>query len=263
MAVIALTTDFGYADWFAGTLRGVILALAPRATVVDLTHGLRAGDIRAGAFALAASCRFYPRGTIHVVVVDPGVGSQRRPIAVQTDDYFFLGPDNGVLSWALRQQTVKAMQALENQDYFLRPISRTFHGRDIFASAAAHLARGVPIKEMGPRLKQIVHLSWPEPTQTAGSIRGQVVYIDQFGNAITNIEAALLRSLGARRLQFCWRRNQCCRVADFYQAVPAGTPVAVCGSSGFLELAINAGNAAAELRLKVGSPVIVSRRAER
>src|SRR6516162_6409559 len=126
MSVITLLTDFGLADWFVGTMKGVILSVNPRARIVDITHDIAPGDIRAAAFALAASSRFFPSGTVHVVVVDPGVGSSRKAIAVRTANYFFVGPDNGVLSWALRAEKVKAIHLIENEDYMLRPVSHTF-----------------------------------------------------------------------------------------------------------------------------------------
>jgi len=184
MRLITLLTDFGMKDWFVGAMKGVILSLQPRATVVDITHEIPTGDVRAGAFALAASYWLFPRGTIHLAVVDPGVGSQRKAIAVRTTDYVFLGPDNGVLSWALARQKVRAIHALENEHYFLRNVSRTFHGRDIFSPVAAHLSRGVSIKRLGPPLLDFQRLEWPEPRQRKGRIEGQVVYIDRFGNAI-------------------------------------------------------------------------------
>src|SRR6266567_2035307 len=158
MRVITLTTDFGLSDWFVGSMKGVIFRINPRTTVVDLTHDLPPGDIRAGAFALAAAYRYFPKGTIHVAVIDPGVGTKRRAIAAQTADYFFVGPDNGVLSWALQRERIKAIRALENKTYFLQPLSQTFHGRDIFAPVAAHLTAGLAIRKLGRAVSAFVHL---------------------------------------------------------------------------------------------------------
>ncbi len=155
MRAITLTTDFGLGDWFVGTMRAVILGIHPRANVVDITHGIPPGDIRAGAFALMASCRFFPRGTVHVAVVDPGVGSRRRAIAVRSANHFFVGPDNGVLSWALGLEEIKTIRLLENPEYFLAPVSRTFHGRDIFAPVAAHLSRGLRASRLGRELREV------------------------------------------------------------------------------------------------------------
>src|ERR1017187_10157320 len=151
-------------------MKGVIASLAPTTRVIDLTHELPSGDIRGGAFALAASHRFFPKGAIHVIVVDPGVGSARKAIAVQTANGVFVGPDNGVLSWALAKERLRAIHALENEVYFLQPISRNFHGRDIFAPVAAHLSRGVPIQKLGPALKEFVRLGWPEPRVQRGGL---------------------------------------------------------------------------------------------
>ena len=257
MHAITLTTDFGARDWFVGTMKGIMLGINPRAVIVDLTHEIPLGDIRAGAFALMAGYRYFPEGTLHIVVVDPGVGSQRRPIAVQTANYFFVGPDNGVLSWALAHEKIKAIRQLENPKYFLKTISRTFHGRDIFAPVAAHLSRGRALKQLGRELKDFIRLPWPEPTKTRSTIRGEIVYTDHFGNAITNIEAELLP--GGRKVtcEVIGKRKVRCARAECYDTVPANSPVAVIGSSGFLEIAVNGDSAAKRFRLKTGDAVIV------
>lgn len=255
MRNITLTTDFGTRDWFVGTMKGVILGIVPHAAIVDITHDIAAGDMRAGSFALAMSCRFFPKGTVHVAVVDPGVGSSRPAIAVQTADYLFVGPDNGVLSFALANERVRSVHRLENKNYFLRPVSRTFHGRDIFAPVAAHLSRGIPIQTLGPVQNDFVRLPWPKPQKTAAGLEGEVIFIDRFGNAITNFSHASLEPPGEAWV-FAGRRRLC-PVKDFYQSVPAGKPVAVPGSSGFLEIAVNGGSAAKQLKLKVGSRMTV------
>jgi hypothetical protein len=255
--VITLTTDFGTADWFVGTMKGVIAGIAPGATVVDVTHGIPRGDLRAGAFALAASCRFFPKHTIHVAVVDPGVGSARAAIAVQTASALFVGPDNGVLSWALRGEKIKTIRRLENEQYFFHPVSRTFHGRDVFAPVAAHLSRGVNIRRLGPPADDFIRLPWPEPIRETHQVRGEVVHVDRFGNAITNLTADEVRGRSAAAPVVVVRGKSLCAVAAFYQAVRRGQPVAVVGSSGFLEIAVNGGNAAKRLALRVGTPVVV------
>jgi len=255
MSVITLTTDFGAADWFVGTMKGVIASLAPKTTVLDLTHGLPPGDIRGAAFSLAASHRFFPQGAIHVVVVDPGVGSRRKAIAVRTATAVFVGPDNGVLSWALAKEKLKAIHALENNTRFLQPVSHTFHGRDIFAPVAAYLSRGVPIHEFGPPLKDFIHLPWPEPRVRQGKIEGEVVYIDHFGNAITNLEGGLLRPSSEAACQVHAQHRQVCPVRTHFQAVPPKSPVALLGSSGFLEIALNGGSAKAALGIHVGTRI--------
>jgi S-adenosyl-L-methionine hydrolase (adenosine-forming) len=296
---ITLTTDFGARDWFAGTMKGVVLGINPRAVIVDLTHEIPPGDIRAGAFALMAACRYFPKGTVHVAVVDPGVGSRRRALAVRTANYLFVGPDNGVLSWALAGEKIKTVRQLENPKYFLETISRTFHGRDIFAPVAAHLSRGLPLERLGRELKDFVHLPWPKPTKTTATVRwaeaadeppsqsfsapcparedarptnkfklrrsatqqrgvidGEIVYIDHFGNAITDIETELLPAGRKVTCEVIGKRKVRCALAEFYGAVPIHSPVAVMGSSGFLEIAVNGGSAAQRFGLKPGDRVI-------
>ncbi len=231
MHSITLTTDFGTHDWFAGTMKGVILGIEPRAQIVDITHKIPPGDLCAGAFALAASCGFFPKGTIHVAVIDPGVGSQRQAIAVQTTRYFFVGPDNGVLSLALASEKIRSVHRLQNESLCLRPISRTFHGRDIFAPVAAHLSRGVSIGIVGPVQEDFVRLCRPKPRAQGNSICAEVIYIDRFGNAITNVEN---KSLEARARSEVWTgRRWLCPVREFYRSAPAGQAVGVPGSSGF------------------------------
>jgi S-adenosylmethionine hydrolase len=257
VSVITLTTDFGTRDWFVGTMKGVIASLAPTTRVIDLTHELPPGDIRGGAFALAASHRFFPKGAIHVIVVDPGVGSARKAIAVQTAKAVFVGPDNGVLSWALAKEKIRAIHALENEAYFLRPVSRTFHGRDVFAPVAAHLSRGLPIQKFGPALKDFVRLAWPEPRLRRGGLEGEVVYIDRFGNAVTNLEGGLLERASGASCEVHAKRQWNCPVKSFYQAVPPKRPIALVGSSGFLEIAINGGSAEKVLGVRVGTRVVL------
>src|SRR5438046_9094133 len=156
-------------------MKGVILGLQPRAQIIDITHEISAGDIRAGAFALAASYKFFPRRTIHVVVVDPGVGSQRGAIAVQTANYFFVGPDNGVLSFALSCEKIKAVRQITNERLILQPVSNTFHGRDLFAPVADHLSKGWPIQKAGPATKGFVKIDWPGPGRSSRSITREIV----------------------------------------------------------------------------------------
>ena len=257
MSVITLTTDFGTRDWFVGTMKGVIAGIAPKARVIDLTHDLPQGDIRGGAFALAASCRYFPNGTIHVAVVDPGVGSRRKAIAVQTARSTFVGPDNGVLSWALAKEKITAIHTLENEAYFLQPVSRTFHGRDVFVPIAAHLSLGVAIKKVGPALRNFVRLDWPEPRKQRGGTVGEVVYMDRFGNAITNLESSLLRDRQAASCEVYTKRGHVCPLKAFYQATAPNTPVALVGSSGFLEITVNGGSAEKLLGVKIGTHVVV------
>ena len=257
MSVITLTTDFGTHDWFVGTMKGVILGINPRARIVDLTHDIPAGDTRAGAFALAAGCNYFPEGTIHVAVVDPGVGGPRRPIAVRTKRFIFIGPDNGLLSLALTNQQVRTVRLLQNKRLFLPEISQTFHGRDMFAPVAAHLSRGVGFRKVGTRAGSYVQLDWPKASATRDRVDGQVVHIDRFGNAITNIPGDMLPSEGILAVLSGGKRL--CRVESFYDAVPAGKPVAVVGSTGTLEIAINRGMASTQLGLQTGAAIRIKK----
>ncbi|MGA2657354.1 MAG: SAM-dependent chlorinase/fluorinase [Verrucomicrobiota bacterium] len=257
MRTITLTTDFGLGDWFVGTMKAVILGIHPRANVVDITHEIPPGDLRAGAFALMASCRYFPKGTVHLAVVDPGVGSQRRAIAVRTANRFFVGPDNGVLSWALAPEKIKTIRLLENREYFLEPVSRTFHGRDIFAPVAAHLSRGLSAARLGRELTDYVRVPWPQTTKQRGAVQGEIVHIDRFGNTITNIEAQLVSCERAGTCELMGEQKVRCALAESYGAVPVNRPVAVIGSSGLLEIAVNGGSAARQFGLKIGDKVTV------
>jgi len=260
MRVITLTTDFGATDWFVGTMKGVILDINTQVQIVDVTHEISPGDTRGGAFALAASYNFFPRRTIHVVVVDPGVGSQRGAIAVQTANYFFVGPDNGVLSFALSREKIKAVRQITNEHLILQPVSNTFHGRDLFAPVAAHLSKGWPIQKAGPETKGFVKIDWPKPRRRWRSIVGEIVYIDRFGNAITNIDREALFAPTESPCEVLVKHNRLCQLGSFYQAVPARKPIAVLGSTGFLEIAVNGGSAAKKLDLKIGDTVTLQRK---
>ena len=251
--VITLTTDFGTRDWFVGTMKGVILKLAPRATLVDITHEIAPGDIPSAAFALAQAAPFFPSGTVHLAVVDPGVGSNRQPVAIQARHHQFVGPDNGVLALAATQEKVQAVHRLTNTQLFLAQVSQTFHGRDLFAPAAAHLSQGLPIARLGPRARTFQKLPWPEAGRTL-PMTGQVIYIDRFGNAITNLGNEALTQK-PKRLRASGKRTL--PIGSHYQSVKPGRPVGVPGSTGYLEIAVNGGDAAQLLGLRVGSKVIL------
>lgn len=263
MAVITLTTDFGAGGWFAAAMKGVIAGIAPDARVVDVTHEIAGQDILAGAFVLAQCFRNFPRDTVHVAVVDPGVGSPRRAIAVKSQDYFFLAPDNGVLTLALAAVDDRAplqIRSIENERLFNRPVSRTFHGRDIFAPVAAHLAAGVPFQEVGPVMESIARLEIAGPKVVKKSIEGRVMFVDRFGNLITNIAARHLEQLAGEPKSFHIgsRWNGVIRkFGRFYAEVPAGKPIALIGSSNFIELCVNGGSAQKKFGAKVGDKVTV------
>lgn len=257
MNIITLTTDFGTRDWFVGAIKGVILGIQPKAIIVDLAHDIHSGDIRGGAFSLMAGGSLFPKGTVHVAVVDPGVGGPRPAIAVRTVNYFFVGPDNGVLSFALGRERIKSIHRLENETFFLQPVSRTFHGRDIFAPVAAHLSRGVAIEAFGPVFKNFVRLDWPRLRVRDGRIEGEIVYVDRFGNLITSIDVESLRKFGDKPCEVFVGSKRICPIAPFYGAVSVGRPLAVTGSSGFLEIAVNGASAAEKFRLGIGHKLSV------
>jgi S-adenosylmethionine hydrolase len=259
MSVITLTTDFGLQDWFVGTMKGVIATIAPKARVIDLTHDVPPGDVQAAAFALAASCRHFPAGTIHLVIVDPGVGSSRTAIVIETENYRFMAPDNGVLSFALRSEAIKAIHRLENREFAAAEVSRTFHGRDIFSPAAAHVSKGITLRRFGPRVDGFQELKWPAPVEEHGRWWGEVVYIDHFGNAITNLPATLPIFSQKETIKIQLPKNRVrFAVGPFYGSVAKGKALGVLGSIGFLELAVNGGAANRDLRIRIGDKVVVS-----
>ncbi len=248
--IITLTTDFGISDWFVGTMKGVMLGHAPNANIVDVTHGIPRGDIRAGAFALAAATPYFPKGTLHVVVVDPEVGTDRRAIVVQTDHATFIAPDNGVVSLAVGHHAIRTIRRIENRKYWLNPLSRTFHGRDVFASVAGFLAAGSSMAAIGPRMGDFEQIHLPVAVEEKRGMVGEVLFVDHFGNAITNIAEG-----GETEGSIYLRGRRLCAVGPSYASVPEGRPVGVFGSSGYLELAVNGGSAAARFKLKAGTRV--------
>ena len=199
--VITLTTDFGYRDPFVGIIKGVIAAINSRAQVIDLTHGVPAQNIVAAALILQHSVRFFSAGTIHVVVVDPGVGSVRKPILVEHEDHYFIGPDNGVLSLALDGNVPQRIIELTNAEYHLEQVSNTFHGRDIFAPVAAHLSLGIPTTQFGKSLDTLVNVNMPQVLCGENRLEGEIIYADSFGNLFTNIRARDLTGVPVDRLR--------------------------------------------------------------
>ena len=256
--IVTLTTDFGDRDPFVGIMKGVILGIAPAARIVDLTHAVPRQNVLAGAYALASAARWFPRGTIHVAVVDPGVGTKRRALAVETADAWFVGPDNGILSLAVPRRGVRRIIDVSGSKHRLRPVSRTFHGRDVFAPIAAALAHGVDPAELGPVVSTMQRLVVPKARPRARTILGEVLWVDGYGNATTNVSADDLARTDFRgqRLSITIAGH----VVPFrptYAAVPAGRPVALLNSSNLLEIAVNGGSADADLGASVGTAVRV------
>ncbi len=250
--LVALTTDFGLEDPFVGVMKGVILGICPGARIVDLTHGIPPQDVLAGCLALGEAAPYFPPGTVHVAVVDPGVGSARAALAVRTPRFLFVAPDNGILSF-LSPDEVLEVRRLENPDLWLHPVSRTFHGRDVFAPVAAHLARGVPLAEVGPEHAELRRLHLPEPVPEPGAVRGEVLGFDRFGNAVTNIRARDLPRPG-RAVEVAGRTVP---LLGTYAEAPPGRPLALWGSWGRLEVSVRDGSARQVLGLGKGDPVRV------
>jgi S-adenosylmethionine hydrolase len=255
VAILTLTTDFGLADPYVGMMKGVVLALNPQAVLVDVTHEVPPGDVRTGAFLLAHAVRYFPSGSVHVAVVDPGVGGRRRAIAVETRSGWLVGPDNGLLSLATRGQRARTVE-LTARHFFRPEVSRTFHGRDVFAPVAAHLSLGVPLERLGPRVARPVALAWPRPSRRGRILVGEVVHVDRFGNLITNLEPRHVAP-GARLRAGAFAAVRLCAS---YDSVRPGELLAIVGSYGLVELAARDGSAAAALGLGRGDRVEVAPR---
>jgi S-adenosyl-L-methionine hydrolase (adenosine-forming) len=260
-APIALLTDFGYRDHYAGAMRGVLASMAPGAALLDITHGIPPQSIAAGAIALRESWRFFPSRTVFLVVVDPGVGTSRLPIAVETRaGARFVGPDNGVLSLAVSEAGIKRAVRLESKHHRLAKPSSTFHGRDIFAPAAAFLSRGTRLGTLGSTLARIKPLHLPKPDGTAGGIRGKVLYVDAFGNLITNIsrkDVALLNSsFPGKQVSVRIRGGAPMKIVNTYGDARSGAILATFGSFELLEIAVRDASAATRLGCGVGAKVV-------
>lgn len=242
--IITLTTDFGLIDPYVGMMKGVILSVNPEARMVDISHQVNAGDISHAAGLIKEACKFFPKGTIHVVVIDPGVGGDRRPILIKTEDYFFIGPDNGLFWPIISSYEHVEIIYLTEEAYFLPHISRTFHGRDIFSPVAAHLSLGIDPFKMGSAIADPVKLNLPVPQQNRGILTGQVIRVDNFGNMITNIRRQDIEHISEKS-------GVVIRVGDLeikdihetYADKNEGEVLALIGSSEYLEIAVNLGSA--------------------
>ena len=243
-------TDFGTRDYYVGAMKGVILSINPDARIIDITHEIEPQNVISAAFVLSACYRDFPPATIFVCVVDPGVGSKRLAIVIESNGSKFVGPDNGLFSFVLGSNA--RVTAIENDKFFRKPISSTFHGRDIFAPVAAHLSLGIDSRELGPEITDAVVLANIRLNRTnENTLEGSVIHIDHFGNIVTNITAdmagdAFQLEIGGRLISN--RR-------EFYAGAEPGQPFVVTGSAGFIEISINGGSAADKLDVKTGSPV--------
>jgi S-adenosylmethionine hydrolase len=259
MPILTLTTDFGTKDGFVGTLKGVIWSICPAAQIADISHEISPQNVLEGAFALRRAFAFFPTGTVHVAVVDPGVGTSRRPIAARLGGHTFVGPDNGLFTPMLEDAEKKNWPVeiihLTNEKYFLPDVSRTFHGRDIFAPAAAHLANGVPLTDLGPAITDPVRLPMPKPEKTADGWHAHITVIDIFGNLTTDLPAAALTE--RERITFHLRGQEVCGLVASYGHKQPGELVALVDSENYVEIAIVNGSAAKILGAQVGDVVEV------
>ena len=255
MPVVTLTTDFGSSDHFVGAMKGVILSIAPRATIVDITHEIAPQDLNEGAFIIAQAWRYFPKKTIHVVVVDPGVGSSRRPILCETSGHFFIAPDNGVLSMVYDDAKLK-VRVISNPRVMREEISRTFHGRDVFAPAAAHLARGVAPAKFGKAIHDFIRIDALKPSRiSADTWRGTVLKVDHFGNLITNFSIDHFAGVKTRPFEVRIAGERIRRLALTYAETEIGERFAIVGSAGYIEIAANQASASRLLGCGAGAEV--------
>ena len=255
MATITLTTDFGARGHFAAVMKGVILGIAPKALVIDITHEVEPFAIAEGAFTIGEAWRWFPKKTIHVVVVDPGVGSARRPVLVEAGGHFFVGPDNGVFSLIYEREKAR-VRHLTAAKYFLKNVGQTFHGRDVFAPVAAHLAAGARPASMGPAVTDYLRHGLAKPSRiSTRTWNGVVLTVDRFGNLITNFHVADFPDLRRRAISILAGIHAVDCLVNNYAEAAEGEPVAIIGSSGFLEIILKQDSAAKQLGCGVGTPV--------
>jgi S-adenosylmethionine hydrolase len=261
MTIITLATDFGLRDEYVGVVKGAVLAVNPRAVIVDLCHGIRPQNIAEAAYMLKASWHYFPSGTVHVAVVDPGVGTDRDIIAVQCGGHLFIAPDNGLLWPLIQRYAPEEIRRVENRSLFRQPVSRTFHGRDIFAPVAGYLANGIALETVGERMNADGVTPMEERWQvrvTNGVIHGAVVSVDRFGNLVTNIALDDIEHLDPERVAVTVARRRIEGLEMTYAGHDTETPMVLPGSRNCLEIAVNCGNAAKRLRIGSGEPVTVS-----
>lgn len=256
--IITLLTDFGFADHYVAAMKGVILGICPRARLIDITHEIAPFAISEGAYKLAQVWKYFPRGTVHLAVVDPGVGSVRRAMAAEMEGHRFVAPDNGLLTMVISSGRGAKVREITARRYFREPVSNTFHGRDIFAPVAAHLAKGLALAKVGRPLTDQVKGDFAKPTQLPdGRWRGTVLSVDRFGNIITNFDWASFHEIVGRPFSLKLASRTLTKYSKTYASAPAGRPFVTQGSSGYIEVSINKINAAALLKAAPGMTVIL------
>jgi S-adenosylmethionine hydrolase len=255
--IVTLTTDFGLKDPYVAEMKAAILGICPNAVIVDITHEIAKFNVRMGAYVLASAAPYFPDGSVHVAVVDPGVGTRRRPIAIQTKQSFFVGPDNGILLLTAEKQGIESIHELTNPQFMLPKVSNTFHGRDIFAPAAAHLLNEVKLTEFGPEIRKATEAEFAKVTRKNGVLFGEVLHVDGFGNIITNInqrEVAQNRVKGEVNVELAGNKLKL-KLCKAYGETKPQEPLTLIGSHGFLEISINQGNAAEKFKTKAGDKI--------
>ncbi len=261
--IISLLSDFGLRDPYVAEMKAVILSICRDASIIDISHEIEKFNVRMGAFVLAQAARYFPRGTIHVAVVDPGVGTARRPIIVETERSLYVGPDNGLLILAAQNEGIRHVYEIANPRYMLKKVSRTFHGRDIFSPAAAHLAKGAEPSTFGPEIRDPVRPSFSSPEIRGETIIGEVIHIDGFGNLITNISEGNLKAFGISEgvnlhVQLGGRKMTL-KLCSSYDEAPRNKPLSIIGGTGFLEISVNRGDASKTLDANIGTSVVLTR----
>jgi S-adenosylmethionine hydrolase len=258
-SIITLLTDFGLKDPYLASMKGVILKINPRCMLIDITHQVNPHDVEEGAFILANAYSTFPKGTIHLAVVDPGVGGPRKPILLVTENHFFIGPDNGLFTFALQREKMKQGVALTRPNFFLPRVSTTFHGRDIFAPVAAHLSLGIRPKAFGKEIDSWVELPSQKPRMKEGKLLGEIIHVDTFGNLVSNIDQQRLSQFSKDR-SFVIRvgRRTIRGLEKRYQEGKKNEPIALFGSGGFLEISIREGNAQKLLKVRRGDPIQIN-----
>jgi len=253
--IITLTTDFGLQDYYVSAMKAVMLGIAPDVRFVDISHEIPSQDIMAGSWVLNNSAMLFPENSVHLVVVDPGVGTERNPVALRIGSQLFVGPDNGIFSLLTEGKDFEAVR-LSNKEFWSRTSSNTFHGRDIFAPVAAHLSRGVSLGELGEPVEELETYRWAVPIADKDGIQGWVIHIDKFGNLVTNISGELIEEVIQKKSFKIYVGNTILdEIVTTFGSVPEGEPAAYIGSSGMLEIGINKGNAEEMLSVQKGAQI--------
>jgi len=257
--IVTLLTDFGSRDHYVAAVKGVLLSINPSLKIVDITHEISPQNIREAGFILASACTHFPEGTLHLAVVDPGVGGKRQGLAAATEQYLFVGPDNGLFDWVFAVDPPHQVVVLENPEYQLPQVSATFHGRDVFAPAAGHLSLGLPLEKLGPVSQYRMHLPGRLILKDQDKLQGEIIHVDRFGNLISNIEipnAETERRL--QDLQVSLATEQVLTGPATYEEAPPLRPFALIGSSGLLEVSVRTGSAQKVTGCGVGTPVLIA-----